>query len=325
MIKPVPSSRIARLLDLSSSHQAAIALLALTLIALVLRLLVPQTVIVTGVALGLVAASLALSVTWRWQAMLKRPGMMLFHASLSVLLFTLLISPHLRVDAYFELAEGQTFTGDFIFFNAGRLHGAGKPRWQLIQESIYADYTHDTHGRSIKSYIKDESHGIRLPIRFLQPVSVDGFRLSPTGNMGYAAVLTYIAKDGRTQRGVVNFPGYPNARSKQENRYLGPEVQETVVALSMDNPPYRKVKPWVLTLPDKYNITVKHDWRRFSLTPGQEYPLQKGRLRFDGLVRWLGYSAIRDPLAPLVFMSALLIVLGIAWHMLGSRLFKRNF
>jgi hypothetical protein len=155
----------------------------------------------------------------------------------------------------------------------------------------------------------------------MQPLRFDGYRIEPTGNMGYAAVLAYRGYDGRESRGLVNFPGYPLARGDQVNRFISPDGRAIEVRLELDEAAYREREPWSLDL-GAYRIVAGSAPLRLTLAPGEEGRLfTGGNLRAERLVRWLGYSVTRDPLAPVLFAAALLILSGLLWH--GLRRVRR--
>lgn len=318
------TSLTTRTLDILCSHGSAMSVIALVIVSMLLRLWLPRLSIISEFSIGILAVIMTVTVIWHWQRLVKQPGMLVFHISLAAVLAALLIAPLYRVNAYFELAEGQTFQGEFILYEAGSWHVVDKHRWHLTQGTIQVNYKRDDLGKSINSVLNDEQNNSQKPIRFLQPVNIDGFRITPTGNMGYSAILTYSYKDGRQQHGVVNFPGYPTSRTNQTNRFLSPETQETHVRLNLVNPPYRKDQPWSLDLSENTTVTIEHDWLKFNLKPGDVGTLPNGRLHFNKLVRWLGYSAVYDPFAPFIFFSALVSLLAIFWHVFKMSFKSKN-
>ena len=306
------------------SHRAALVLLVICIISLIIQLVWPSARALSAISLILVAADMLLASILHWRRFRQRPGMWLFHIALAVLIIGFVMAPLLQAKGYFELAEGQTFKGGFIFFHTGAFGPGSPPRWQLLQGPITAHYTRATIGHRIESSLTDQRQQQQLPIRFLEAVMLNGYRIEPTGNMGYAAVLSYRAPDGTVQRGVVNFPAYPNLRNKQKNQFYQPADRWIAAELVMPNPPYRQNRPWSLELPSVYHLKLRYNKQTFKLRPGKEIKLGKGRLRLDGLVRWLGYVVNRDPTAPLMFVAGLVCLLGLGCHWLAVRKPEEN-
>lgn len=305
------------MLDAFTSHRAATALTVIGMLALGARLVYPPGAIVTDVALGLMASSLGLAVVWRWRLLARVPGLLVFHAALALLLAALLFAPLLRGKGYFELAEGQVFRGQFIDYRRGALAAAGPSHWQLVQGPIAASYRHAEVGKAIDSTLTHDATGEELPVQFMRALAIEDYRVEPTGNMGYAVVLAYRGHDGRETRGLVNFPGYPLARNDQINRFMSPDGQKIEVRLDLIGAPYREREPWSLDLPIAYRLGVGSPPLRLTLAPGEERQLfAGGTLRVDGLVRWLGYSVTRDPLAPALGIAGMLAMFGLLWHSL---------
>lgn len=309
--------RRAYLLDAFTSHRTATALIVASMLALGLRLIYPPAASATSVALGLSAASLGLAVVWRWRQLARTPGMLLFHGALALAIASLLLAPLFRAKGYFELAEGQVFQGRFIDYEGGALAAASPRHWRFLQTPIAANYRHGSVGASIDSALFNDDTGEELPVRFMRPIRLDGYRIEPTGNMGYAALLAYRERDGRESRGIVNFPGYPLSRNDQVNRFMSPEGQAIEVRLELIGAPYREREPWSLDLPVTYRIVVDSQPLRLTLAPGEERQLFiAGSLRIESMVRWLGYSVTRDPLAPALGIAGMLAMFGLLWHIL---------
>lgn len=311
-------ARVAIVFDAVTSHRAAAFLMLFVAAALGARLFFPVLAWLTGLALGLLAASMAFAALWRRRRFAAARGMWLFHAALPLLIAAVLAAPLFRAKGYFELAEGQQFAGDFIMFEAGPL--AAPPRdWHLTQQPLTAYYRRGELGELIDSALLDGRADRTLPVRFLELTELDGYRLTPTGNMGYAAVLSFRGA-GAPQRGVVNFPGYPKLRAHQVNRFYLPGGRAMEVSLVSGDTPYRRDEPWALRLPQDAELRFQSPgWLPFTLRAGGEHALDGGALRVEAVRRWLGYSVSRDPLAPLVFVAGVLCVLGVVWHMLSRR------
>lgn len=298
------------IVDFLSSHRMAFATMLLAILGLLLRLIFPQQDWLSDSPFYLLVACLALSILYHWRQFLARPLMLLFHLSLMCTLAAMLLSPHFRASGYFELAEGQTLNDKLILFEGGRYANAPPADWSLTQAAIHAEYRYGSIGKTIHTQLVDRKQKQAVPIGFMQAAHIDGYRIEPTGNMGYAAVFTYIDQHGKQSRGVVNFPGYPT-QTIQTNPFRSPAGNWTNATLEMDSWPYREQQAWSLDIPTSVRIKLKTEQIRFVLKPGEVQTLPSGQLKLEKVTRWLGYKLSRDPLAPLVFISSLLACLSL--------------
>lgn len=152
----------------------------------------------------------------------------------------------------------------------------------------------------------------------MQAAHIDGYRIEPTGNMGYAAVFTYTDRQGKQTRGVVNFPGYPTQKI-QSNPFKSPAGKWTNASLEMDHWPYRERQAWTLDIPDSVRIKLKTEQTRFTLKPGEIQKLPSGQFKLEKVSRWLGYKLSRDPLAPVIFISSLVSCISLILYWLQAQ------
>jgi hypothetical protein len=304
--------------DYLSSHRMAFATMLLGMLGLLLRLLFPQQIWLSDSPLYLLVSCLILSLLYHWRRFVTRPLMLLFHLSLMITLTVMLLSPHFRASGYFELAEGQTLHDKLIFFEGGRFASQPPADWALTQEAIHAEYRYGSVGKTINTRLIDHKQKQPVPVGFMQAAYINGYRIEPTGNMGYAAVFSYTDQHGKQTRGVVNFPGYPT-RSTQTNPFKSPAGKWTNATLEMDSWPYREKQPWTLDIPASVRIKLKTEQTMFILKPGEVQTLPSGKLKLEKVTRWLGYKLSRDPLAPFIFISSLLGCLSLILSWLQSR------
>jgi len=304
-----------------SSHRMAFLSILLAILGLLFRLFFEKLTWLSDSPLYLLVVCLMLSLFYHWQRFIVRPLMLLFHLSLVVTLMALLLSPHFRASGYFELAEGQTLHDRLILFEGGRFASPAPTDWALTQKIIHADYRFADIGKSINTQLIDHHQKQAVRIGFMQAADIKGYRIEPTGNMGYAAVFTYTTRQGKQTRGVVNFPGYPT-QTIQSNPFKGPAGKWVNATLLMDNWPYREKQAWVLTIPASARIKLKTEQTGFILRPGETQILPSGQLKLEKVSRWLGYKLSRDPLAPLIFISSLLCCITLILYWLQSHKFE---
>ena len=289
----------------------------LTVAGLLLRLAFPHQAWLSDGPLYLLLACLSLSLLYHRRRFMTRPLMLVFHLALLCTLGAILIAPQFRATGYFELAEGQTLHDHLIFFESGRFAGSAPADWSLTQDTIHAEYQYGSIGKTIQTRLLDQQHGQVVPIGFMQAANIEGYRIEPTGNMGYAAVFTFIDPRGRQTRGVVNFPGYPT-QTLQTNPFKTPAGKWAKATLEMDHWPYRDNTAWILDIPASVRIKLNTEQRRLVLHPGEFHQLPSGQLRLDKVNRWLGYKLSCDPLAPMIFFSSLLSCLSLALYCLRA-------
>lgn len=303
------------LLRYLASHQMAWLTILLLMAGLILRLFLPRLHWLTDGPLFLFVCCLGLSLRYHWQYFLARSLMLLFHFCLFITAAALLLSPHFRASGYFELAEGQTLTNRFIMYEQGHFAKIAPDNWRLRQQNIHAEYKHADIGKTIHSQLMDDRNANAIDIGFMQAAHIDGYRIEPTGNMGYAAVLSHIDKHGKQTRGVVNFPGYPTQKI-QSNPFRAPTGKWININLEMEHWPYQENHAWQLDIPASASIRLKTEQTRFTLKSGESQQLPSGKLKLESIRRWLGYKISHDPLAPWIFISSLLACISLSLYWL---------
>ncbi len=306
------------LLNYVSSHRAAYSSMLLVMAGLLLRLGFPQQAWLSDSPLYLLLLCLSLSLLYHWRRFISQPLMLVFHLGLLFTLGAMLIAPNFRATGYFELAEGQTLHDHLIFFEGGHFADSPPTDWSLTQETIHVEYQYGNIGKAIHTQLFDQQQGQTVAIGFMQAATIHGYRIEPTGNMGYAAVFTFTDLQGKQTRGVVNFPGYPTQKL-QTNPFKTPNGKWTNATLEMEQWPYQDHTAWTLAIPASARIKLKAEQNRFVLKPGEIHKLPSGQLKLDKISRWLGYKLSRDPLAPMIFFSSLLSCLSLALYYLRTQ------
>lgn len=307
-----------QLVNFLSSHRMAYVSMLLVVAGLLLRLGFPQQAWLSDSPFYLLLACLILSLVYHRRRFMNRPLMWVFHVGLLGTLGSMLLAPQFRATGYFELAEGQTLHDQLIFFDGGRFAAPPPADWSLTQGAIHAEYDYGSIGKTIHTRLLDHKQHRAVPIGFMQAATLDGYRIEPTGNMGYAAVFTFTDRQGRQTHGVVNFPGYPTQKI-QTNPFKSPAGKWTNATLEMDHWPYRDNIPWTLDIPASVRLKLKTEQTRFVLRPGELQDLPSGKLKLDKVSRWLGYKLSRDPLAPIIFISSLLCCLSLVLYGLQAQ------
>ena len=60
------------------------------------------------------------------------------------------------------------------------------------------------------------------------------------------------------------------------------------------------------------------DSARHELRPGDDIALGPGRLRYEELRTWMGYTIAYNPIVPWMLATVAVAVLCLAWHVLGK-------
>ena len=75
---------------------------------------------------------------------------------------------------------------------------------------------------------------------------------------------------------------------------------------------------WTFKTPEETELVVIAGDQRIPLQPGDSVALGRGRLAYDGLKTWMGYSIYYDPTRRWLLAAAAMAVFGLAWHIAGK-------
>lgn len=293
---------------------AGMALLGAAVVTSYVKPLAPEwwlTISLALLALNLGCALLA-------HARLRRGGLLVFHLALLVFVLLLGAGRLARFDGHAEIVEGSAFSAkDTEILHRGPLHPFRLERVHFVQGPFSVSYAAGLSRSATRSRVWVRPAGGRWRPEEIgddKPVVQQGYRFYTTSNKGFAPLVTWTPEGGRSSSGTLNMPSYPLYDWNQESRWTSPEGAEFMFELHLKTN-YSPASNWVLDgKSDRTVLTVVSGNRRVDLKEGETAYLPEGRLRFDELRTWMGYSIFYDPTLPWLFAVAVTAVGGLAWH-----------
>jgi cytochrome c biogenesis protein len=150
------------------------------------------------------------------------------------------------------------------------------------------------------------------------PMVLNGYRFYTSFNKGFAPVfLWYPGADTAVAPllGTVNLPAYPIHEYRQALDWVLPGTQiEAWTMLQFDEVIIDPEKPSTFRLPEKHKLVMRIGKQRWELTPGQSITLPEGRLQYQGLRSWMGYTVFSDWTISWLLSASLLAVASLGWH-----------
>lgn len=272
---------------------------------------------VLALPLGLLALNLACSMATHAAFRTQAP-LLAFHLALLAIVVLAATGRLTYLKGQIELSEGQTFEGQPNQVEAGPLHShaIGRVRFSNLgfevhyregvrrAETVNRVGWRDRDGRSHAGIIGDST-----------PLVIDGYRIYTSFNKGFAPEFTWTAPGGVVAHGTIHLPAYPVHEHAQALEWTPPGAREPLWTM-LELPPdvIDPSRPSVLRVPDGHRLVVRAGDRRVELRPGDEADIGGGRLLYNGLRMWMGYTVFHDWTIPWLLAACALAVLALAWH-----------
>ncbi|MBI2887238.1 MAG: cytochrome c biogenesis protein ResB [Chloroflexi bacterium] len=261
-------------------------------------------------------------------------GSLAMHASLLVILLGGLYSGGFKMAGYFELAEGQTFSGQraaFLQHSTGPFsQGQESAVSPLRLDALTTAYWPDGSLREISSALSlsaqagppaGRADGPRAAtVSVSNPLVRQSTTIYQARDHGFAALLELRDPRGAVTSGYINFPT-PRERSQPaSNRFSVPGTPYRAEADFYPAPGVGPVpaeawlqaqpeQPWLyLFLKDAQGAVAYQG----PLGVGQAVVVEGSALTFRGVSRWAGFPVVRDPGLSVIFAGFALCILGAA-------------
>ena len=250
-------------------------------------------------------------------------GLLLLHLSLLALLILAGTGRLARYEAQVELVDGQSLAAALpVETLRGPWHRGSLDDVDFTQGYFTVDYAPGLRRSDTRSQVS--LNGETIWVGDDDALVLDGYRFYTTHNKGYAVLLTWQPKHGRSQSGAVHMPGYPFFAGHQKNRFSprGGDWLDLTLQLSES---VQGDQAWRLdSQKAKGTLLIEHDGKRLVLALGETLTLPDGKLRFDAVRGWMGYKVFYDPTLPWLVLSVVLALAGLLWHLLQSCFSKRK-
>ncbi len=253
----------------------------------------------------------------------RQGGLLGFHLALAALALVVAVDRLMALTGHVEITEGGAFDPTQAVIEAGPLHRPRLDKVRFIQDGFDIAYAPGMRRRETVStiHVAASDGGWQTEqVGDHTPLTVGGYRFYTSFNKGFAPVLTYTDKRGRSYRGSVHLPSYPLNYYQQGNDWVPPGRGEALkIWLNLPEPVYREDKAWRFAKPANASLVLFADGRRWELAPGQSVTLSDGRVRYDELRTWMGYTISYNPLGAWMLAAVLIGVLCLGWHAVARK------
>lgn len=267
--------------------------------------------------LGLLCLNLAAALVVT-PALRRQPGLLVFHLGLALLALLLGAGRLMSAAGNVEVTEGLALDPALVTVAPGPLHRFRLPAAAFVQGPFSIDYAPGlTRGATTSRVVLAD--GREAVVGDDVALVINGYRLYTTHNKGFAPLLSFRRADGGWMAGSLHLPSYPLFDYNQGTEWTPPGAAAPLTLwLKLDKPVHDKDARWTFRTPDDPVLVVDDGTRRHELRPGGELAVAGGRLRFEELRTWMGYSIDYDPSRPWLLAAGGIAVAGLLWHGLAK-------
>jgi hypothetical protein len=245
--------------------------------------------------------------------------LLLFHLGLIAIVLLAAAGRLTYLKARVELSEGEEFTGEVSDVDAGPWHLSGLGRVRFANDGFTIDYAPGIQRGQTRNKVRVFDAGGRehqAEIGDQHALVLHGYRFYTSPNKGFAPTFIWYPKHGAPAMGTVHLPSYPAHEYNQAREWQLPDtaiklwtmLQFNEVILDPD-------APSEFRLPKQHVVVVRiGDLRREMRAPGDSIELPEGRLVYDGLRSWMGYSVFYDWTLHWLLIACMVSVGSLGWH-----------
>lgn len=325
---PVAGPDARRQIHLIFEWLASLKLTLLAIIAFAAGIVLSYTGMLDGTwalaaPLALLAANLSAAVLTR-PVFRRQRALLVFHLGLIAIVLLLAAGRLTYLRGRVEIAEGAQFDGQLSAFEAGPWHRSRLDRVHFSNDGFriaYAPGVQRDKTRNAVRYVDADGAERSAEIGDQTPLILAGYRFYTSPNKGFAPTFVwYPAGASAPVLGTVNLPSYPIHEYRQARDWQLPGTAIKVwTMLAFDEIILDPLKPSEFRLPGKHKVVVRIANVRRELQPGQAVQLAEGRLVYDGLRTWMGYTVFYDWTIYPLLAACVVSVAALGWH------FRRKF
>jgi hypothetical protein len=250
----------------------------------------------------------------------RQRALLLFHLGLAAIALLLAAGRLTYLRGTAEVAEGAQFDGQLATVDAGPWHRSRLDRVQFTNEGFRIDYgagVQRNRTRNAVRYVDDGGAERTGEVGDQAALVLAGYRFYTTPNKGYAPTFAwYPAGGGAPALGAVHLPSYPVHQYRQAREWQLPGSATRVwTMLQFDELILDPQRPSEFRLPARYTLVVRVGQLRRALQVGDAVELPEGKLVFDGLRTWMGYSVFYDATLHALLAACLFTVGALGWHL----------
>lgn len=246
--------------------------------------------------------------------------LLMFHLALLSIILLVATGRMTYLKGQLELVDEQEFDGVLTKEESGPWHRNRLAQVHFINDGFAIDYAPGVRRGATQNKVRyRDANGLsqNAIIGDNTPMILDGYRFYTSFNKGFAPVFLWypIAAPGAPLLGTVNLPAYPIHEYRQALDWVLPGTQIAAwTMLQFDEVILDPDKPSTFRLPEKHKLVMRVGQQRWELLPGQSVTLPEGRLQYQGLRTWMGYTVFSDWTIPWLLSASLLAVASLGWH-----------
>lgn len=272
-----------------------------------------------AVPLALFAVNLMAAVATR-PVFRRQRALLIFHIGLICIVLLLAAGRLTYLRGTVEVTEGEQFEGALISTDAGPWHRSRLERVRFTNDGFEIAYRPGVRRDKTRNklrYLDDDGRERAIEIGDQIPLVLHGYRFYTSPNKGFAPTfLWYPAGSTEPMLGSVHLPAYPVHEYAQARDWQLPGAPPVKVwtMLQFDEVILDPQKASEFRLPRDYKVVMRIGELRRELKPGEAIELPQGRLVFDGLRTWMGYTVFYDWTIQPLLLVCLLGVGALGWH-----------
>lgn len=255
------------------------------------------------VPLGIFAVALLASIATR-PRFRRDPALLGLHLALLCMVILFAAARLTYLDGTASLTEGgEPFDGRLAVDRRGPLHPEKIRHLRFANEATLEDYSPSERWYGTINRVRwwsDDGRTGMAEISNDRPLILEGYRIHPTFNRGYAPVFRWEPRSGEpmlgsvqlradTQFGMANEWSLPNGEALW---IMLEPLQDGAVAIQ---PGQRRAGLGAAAL--AHHLVVRHNEVRTTIQVGESLEFADGRLVYVELRSWMGYRIIYDPSA----------------------------
>lgn len=253
-----------------------------------------------------------------------QPPLFAFHVALAALALALGADAMTSFSGNVEIANDGVFDPAVVNGEARPWHKTRLDRVAFRQKEFDIDYAPGMKRRETRSVVEIEQDGAwrRFEVGDDEPLVIPPYRFYTTFNKGFAPLVTFSDAAGVVHSGAVHLPSYPLNEDRQANSFSPPGARGAITLwLDLNEPAYDVEAQWRFSIPQNAKLTVIAGGARRALNKGESVEVAGGRLSYDGLTAWMGYSITANPFAAYAAAAALGALAALVWHV-AAKLFS---
>ena len=241
-----------------------------------------------------------------------------FHIALLVLLLLVATGQMSSLKGQVEVTEGERFSGQLTDYQAGPLHHWQLEKVQFFLDSFSIDYAPRLQRGVTEAKIQWLNEAGELKQGHIgdhRPLIINGYHFYTSHNKGFAPIFSWTPKRGDPVTGSIHLPAYPANEFNQALEWSPTNSDLTIwTQLQFDEVILDPEKASQFRLPKKHSLVIRIGEQRHELVPGDAVNTQQGRLVYDELRTWMGFTVSSDWTLPWLFAAGFFAVLSMAWY-----------